>query len=221
MAICELQLLLKHYDPDLKFHHLNNHVWCFPHIINICMSHVIVLCTWVSKEYLESLRYKDDDDILFSSLNIENDNDNNNDDDNNDGNDSNSDNDNDNNDIAFFQRTRQHIPRLKLKNIKLDGLGIEEVAWFLNIKCNPIKHTCRVIHILCLSDQRKQDFKQVIKNGNESGWFQNVDNSAITVPDMELLHNIKTQWDSTFTMIEHLLVLQQVSAKSFQSCIWV
>ncbi len=41
------------------------------------------------------------------------------------------------------------------------------------------------------------------------------------VPDMEPLCDIKTWWDSTFTMIECLLVLWQVSAESFQSCIWV
>jgi hypothetical protein len=47
----------------------------------------------------------------------------------------------------------------------------------------------------------------VIKNGNKSGWFKGVDSFAIVVPDLKPLRDVKTQWDSTYTMIERLVVL--------------
>jgi hypothetical protein len=72
---------------------------------------------------------------------------------------------------------------------------------------NPIKRTCTVIRILRSSDQRKQDFKKVIKNGNKSGWFRGTDSFAIMMPDLKPLRNVKTQWDSTYAMIKHLVVL--------------
>ena len=38
-----------------------------------------------------------------------------------------------------------------------------------------------------------------------------VDSSAIVVPNLEPLRNVKTQWDSTYAMIKCLVVLQPVS----------
>jgi hypothetical protein len=45
MAMHELKALLKYHDTNFTFHHLNNCVQCFLHIINICVSHIIALCT--------------------------------------------------------------------------------------------------------------------------------------------------------------------------------
>ena len=204
MAMRELEHLLKYHELDFKFNHLKSHVRCFPHIINICVSHIIASSTQVSKEYINSLRSEGDDDFLSSNIenNDDNDNDNDNDDDNDDNdNDDNDDDDNDDDDDdddddshynkANPQRIRRHIPKLKLKNFELDGLSTEELAWFSGMKCDPVKCTCTVIRILRLSDQRKRDFKEVIKYGNKSEWSRGV-NSVVMVPDLELLHNVKT-----------------------------
>jgi hypothetical protein len=52
----------------------------------------------------------------------------------------------------------------------------------------------------------------VIENGNKSGWFRDPRTSAvIKVPDLELLRDVKTRWDSTFAMIERLMRLRPVS----------
>ena len=207
----ELGALLKHHDSDFKFDHLNNCVWCFLHIINICISHIIALSIRVPKEYLKSLRSEGDDVSPFEN-------------DYNDDDDDNGDDDNDNNDSNFPQRIGQDIPKLKLKNFELDRLSAEEQAWFLGMKCNSVKHTCIVIRVLCSSDQRKQDFKKVIKNGNKSEWFRGIDSSVIVVPDLELLHNVKTWWDFMYAIIECLVVLQLVSipvVSCFNHSVWV
>src|SRR5258708_24553528 len=79
----ELEALLKQHDNNIEFDHLNNRIRCYPHIINICSSHIIASSTCISKQYLEALKSKSDDDLVYS--NIEDD-DNDNDDDNDDGN---------------------------------------------------------------------------------------------------------------------------------------
>ncbi|KIL56504.1 hypothetical protein M378DRAFT_17024 [Amanita muscaria Koide BX008] len=41
-AIQELQHLLNnHKNSHIEFDHLNNHVGCYPHIINICSTHIL------------------------------------------------------------------------------------------------------------------------------------------------------------------------------------
>jgi hypothetical protein len=45
----ELEALLKLHDDDIEFDHLNNRIRCYPHIINICSSHIIASSTRISK----------------------------------------------------------------------------------------------------------------------------------------------------------------------------
>jgi hypothetical protein len=78
----QVKSLLKYHDLDFKFNWLKNHVRCFPHIINICMSHIIVMSTQVSKEYLKSLRSEGDDNFFSSNIKNSDDNDDNNNDNN-------------------------------------------------------------------------------------------------------------------------------------------
>ena len=219
----ELEALLKYRDTE--FSHLNNRVRCFPHIINICASHIIASCTRVSKEYLKLLRSQgdgdddddddsDDDDVVDDDDDND-DNDNDNDSDNNNDNDNDNDNDNSYTNIPLPRGIRLDIPQLKLKTLKLDGLSAEERAWFAGMRRDPVKRARTVVRILRSSDQRKQGFKEVIKSGNQSGWFKRVDGSVIVVKDLEPLRDVKTRWDSTFAMIERLLMLRPVSTRCY------
>jgi hypothetical protein len=159
----------------------------------------------------------DDDD--FSFFNLENDGDDNDDNDNDDENDDDDsdddddDNDNDDGDRCdkARQKARKDIPALKFKNSELDGLTAEGRAWFSNMTCDPINRARRVVRILRSSDQRRQAFKEVIKNGNACKWFN------VVVPDLEPLRDVKTRWDSTYAMIERLLKLRPVSNTSVSS----
>ena len=47
----ELQALL--IKREVAFHHLNNCIMCYPHIINICTAHIIAASTQVSQKYLD------------------------------------------------------------------------------------------------------------------------------------------------------------------------
>jgi hypothetical protein len=201
----ELGYLLRHRDLHFRFDHLKNRVRCFPHIINICVSHIIAASTRVSKEYLDSLKSEGDDDFLSSSIS--------NNDDSND--DSNDDNDNDNDDDSNYTAIPQRTKEPKLKKFRLDGLNTEEKAWFLGMKRDPVKRARMVVRILRSSDQRKRAFKEVIKNGNKSEWFRGIESSVVVVPDLEPLCDVRTRWDSTYAMIERLLMLRPVSVPAF------
>ncbi len=203
----ELEALLKWHDDNIEFDHLNNHIRCYLHIINICSSHIIASSTRIPKQFLKTLKTKSDSDLIYP--NIEGgsdggDNDSDNDDDD----------DDDDDDGHLFTR-KTDIPDLKLDKEQLDTLDNEVQAWYRGLKHDPIKHTRRIVHIMRSSDQRRQVFKNVINTGNDSGWFMSCDNEVIELPDLELLHDVKTQWDSVYYMIERLLVLRPVSVHMY------
>ena len=201
----ELEALLKLHDDDIEFDHLNNRIRCYPHIINICSSHIIASSTRISKRFLETLKSEFAGDLVYS--NIEGDKD---DKDDKDGEDD--DDDDDDDDSRLFARK---IPELTLDEEQFDILDDKVRAWYIGLKRDPIKRARRIVRIVRSSDQRKQAFKKVINTGNHSGWFRSHDNEVIELPDLELLRDVKTRWDSVYCMIERLLVLRPVSVHMY------
>jgi len=120
---------------------------------------------------------------------------------------------NDNDAHLFAQET--DIPELTLDEEQLDIFDDEARALYTGLKCDPIKRACRIVHIVRSSDQRKQAFKNVISTRNNSGWFRSHNNEVIKLPDLELLHDVKTRWDSVYHMIKHLLELRPVSVHMY------
>ena len=199
----ELEALLKRHDDSIEFDHLNNRIHCYPHIINICSSHIIASSTRISTQFLETLKSECGGDLVY--YNIEGDDNDNNDDD------GDGDSDDDSNGGSRPVARKTDIPELTLDDEQLDILDDKVWAWYTNLKCDPIKCACRIVHVVCLSDQRKQAFKDVVNTGNHSGWFKSDDGKVLQLPDLELLCDVKTRWDSVYCMIEHLLVLRLVS----------
>jgi hypothetical protein len=203
----ELEALLKLHDDDIEFDHLNNHICCYPHIINICSSHIIASSTRISKQFLETLKSEFAGDLVYS--NIEGDEDDKDDDE--DDKDDDED-DEDGEDSRLFARK---IPELTLNEEQFDILDDKVRAWYIGLKRDPIKRARRIVRIVRSSDQRKQAFKKVINTGNHSGWFRSHDNEVIELPDLELLRDVKTRWDLVYCMIERLLVLRPVSVHMY------
>ncbi|KAN0118228.1 Ribonuclease H-like domain containing protein, partial [Russula decolorans] len=115
------------------------------------------------------------------------------------------DNDDNDDDSRLFA---QKIPELTLDEEQFDILDDKVRAWYIGLKRDPIKCAHRIVRIVRSLDQRKQAFKKVINTRNHSGWFRSHDNEVIKLPDLELLRNVKTRWDSVYCMIERLLVLR-------------
>src|SRR5258707_15434641 len=164
----ELEALLKRHDNNIKFDHLNNWIRCYPHIINICSSHIIASSTRISKQYLEALKSESDGDLVYSNIE-DNDDDNDNGDGDGDGSDVND------NDAHLFARETD-IPELTLDEEQLDIFDDEARALYTGLKRDPIKCARRIVRIVCSSDQRKQAFKNVISTGNDSGWVKTHNN---------------------------------------------
>ena len=199
---------------NIEFNHLNNCIHCYPHIINICRSHIIASSTHISKQFLKTLKFESDGDLVYSN-HKGNDNNNDNNDNNDDNNDKDNGNDNNNDGHLFAQET--DIPKLVLNEKQVDDILDDELrAWYLGLKQDPIKRTRRIVRIMCSSDQRRQAFKNVINTGNHSGWFRSHDNEVIKLPNLELLRDVKTWWDSVYCIIKRLLVLWPVSVHIYR-----
>src|SRR5258707_1944246 len=144
----ELEALLKRHNNNIEFDHLNNRIHCYPHIINICLSHIIASSTRISKQYLEALKSKSDGDLVYSNIE-DDDNDNDNDNDNGNGNgdgNGNGGNVNDNDAHLFAQET--DIPKLTLNEEQLDIFDDEARALYTGLKCDPIKRAPRIVCIV-------------------------------------------------------------------------
>ena len=54
----------------INFDHLEHHIQCYAHIINICSSHIISFMTSVSKQYLSELKVPFDSDHISKTSNL-------------------------------------------------------------------------------------------------------------------------------------------------------
>jgi len=59
-----------------------------------------------------------------------------------------------------------------------------------------------IVRSICASDQRLNRFNNMIKLGNERGWFGDA-----KVPELQLLHNVKTRWGSVYAMLKRFHML--------------
>ncbi|KAH9058985.1 hypothetical protein EDB83DRAFT_2520766 [Lactarius deliciosus] len=138
---CELEGIVR-----VDFHHLNNRVHCYAHIINLCAAHII---TSISKPKDSGLG-----DMALGY------------------NDSDSDNDDNNvNDHNDHDSPEGGVDDLKLADHFDDEGDTRLRAWSTTLKLNPIKCARSLIHFLHSSDNRKLAFQQCIIDGNTQGWF--------------------------------------------------
>src|SRR5271155_640865 len=68
-----------------------------------------------------------------------------------------------------------------------------------------------LIRKICSSGQRSERFTNVIKGGNQYGWWKDAQGSAMTIEPKQLLRDVKTRWDSTYQMLTRLREFRQVS----------
>ena len=70
---------------------------------------------------------------------------------------------------------------------------------------------CRKIAVsIRASGQRRDEFENFIKNGNDKNWFKNAKNVAIKIPIRQVKRNVVTRWDSTYQMIKRSIELRPV-----------
>jgi hypothetical protein len=86
--------------------------------------------------------------------------------------------------------------------------------WFRGIQRDPLRRARRVVQFLRSSDQRREGLRKFIEDGNSRGWFTGKDDDGkrivLHIPQLELLRDVKTCWDSVYMMLEHLRQLRPV-----------
>jgi len=92
-------------------------------------------------------------------------------------------------------------------------------AWVDTMKGDPLWHAWRVIHLLCSLDNHRTEFQKIIVDGNKLGLFMKKDGDSNqvkdNVPELQLLRDMKTRWDSVYMMLLYLRQLQPVSHASY------
>ena len=73
---------------------------------------------------------------------------------------------------------------------------------------HPLRRARNIIRILWSSDECRRGFCTFIQNGNKVGIFGH------PIPELELLRDVKTRWDSVFLMVDRLRTLRVVSVLS-------
>jgi len=94
-----------------------------------------------------------------------------------------------------------------------------EHPWLARIKRNPLRRARRIIRLLRSSDQRREGFRALIRDGNQRNWFTAKDSDGkrapVQVPELQPLRDVKTRWDSVYMMLQRLRELRPV--RSFRS----
>jgi len=71
--------------------------------------------------------------------------------------------------------------------------------------CDVIALVRNIVCFIRASGQCLNRFNDTIKLGNERGWFGDV-----KVPELQLLHDVKTQWGSVYAMLKKFRMLRLV-----------
>ncbi|KAG9310337.1 hypothetical protein JVU11DRAFT_9467 [Chiua virens] len=78
---------------------------------------------------------------------------------------------------------------------------------------NPVTLGHDIICIICASGQHRKGFRNTIINANANQWYTG---ASTQVPVAELLHNMKSRWDSIYFMINQLCAVH-LAINSFLS----
>jgi hypothetical protein len=86
----------------------------------------------------------------------------------------------------------------------------EREAYVEAVRLDPITMGRDIVRVIRASGLRRDEFMDTVKTGNMKNWFKGPTGEAEQVPELELLRDVKTRWDSTYAMINRLCALRLV-----------
>jgi hypothetical protein len=76
----------------------------------------------------------------------------------------------------------------------------------------PIGRARNVVRLIRGSGMRREAFEEVIRNGNDRGWFkEGQPPKAVKIKSLQLLRDVRTRWDSVYLMLNRLREMRPVS----------
>jgi hypothetical protein len=187
--IANLEELLRRR--DIVYDSSQHRIICFPHVVHICVTHVIKQFTKTPQEESEDFSDADDEleglgDAMLAAESLEND--------------------------DFDGGESEEA----LTNIPEGPPGDESRQTYEQaLHRKPLDLVRRIIRAIRASNQRWEFLKQVISDGNKNGRFKDSSGKTTMVPLHQLLLDVKTRWDSTYLMIKRILVARSVRKISF------
>jgi hypothetical protein len=197
----ELQKLLA--EREIPFEAEDSRISCFPHVVNLATQRILQSLTNVD-HMGETDDFEDDDDEGQGTRasdgeedGEEKDGEEGTDDDDGDDDDDDTDADDDDSDDGSDKNSDTNAPR--------KGATTYQEA----CKMDPITLCRKIARTVRSSGQRRDELDELILKGNKKGWFK-VNRETVQVPQLQLLLDVKTRWDSVFTMIKRFIELQPV-----------
>jgi hypothetical protein len=206
----ELKILLK--EREITFKYRNNHIPCFPHVVNLCTQSIIKALT--DPERFGTDDNSDDEDNKDEDIVDSEDDDEpepeepETEESGSDARSSNSDSD----DPTSNAKADAAADQSKQKSSNKDPKGARKGATTVSeaIKNDVISLTRKIVREFRKSGQRREAFLEMIEVGNKKGWFT-LDGQSVPVQPLQFLRDVRHRWDSVFLMIRRILELQPVS----------
>jgi len=196
----ELEAILA--EKNIKFNAQQQRIQCYPHIINICVSHIVKSLGKVNDEGVEDGADDTDEEDDEDDTDEEDDED--------EGGyigDTDEDEDDDEGETDTV---------IVSKYVEEDEL----LNWFKAVKRNPVNIARKFIRTVRASTQKREEFQMTITIGNQTKAFKDEEDNIIRVKEVQLLRDIKHRWNSLFMMLECMKELQPVSHCFTPSKIW-
>ena len=186
--IASLEELLRRR--DTIYDSSQHRIICFPHVVHICVTHVVKQFTKAPQEEPEDFSDAEDEleglgDAVLAAESLE-----------------------DDVDSGESEEALVNIP---------EGPPCDEArqTYEQALHRKPLDLVRRIVRAIRSSNQRWEFLKQLISDGNKNGRFKDASGKTTKVPLHHLLLDVKTRWDSTFLMIKRILAARSVRKISF------
>jgi hypothetical protein len=100
------------------------------------------------------------------------------------------------------------------------GQDITKIDYISAVTGKTLERTRNLVRSVRASNQRRANFRDTIVIGNEKGWFRGDGGEPIKLPEVELLLDEPTRWDSTFVMVNRTRNLRQVRSHLIKYLWW-
>jgi hypothetical protein len=82
------------------------------------------------------------------------------------------------------------------------------------VKRDPVALGRNIVRVLRNSGQRRDLFDDIVRDGNDKGWFRaGTPPKPVKLPSVQLLRDVVTRWDSIYYMVRRLRDMRPVCRK--------